>query len=140
MPSVLIIEKQGKIRKSLVSIFNQGGFKTCVGTGWENAGNLLRNNVYDLIIVDLDLNPSHGYEMLQSIKFSQSDAEIIAIIPSHDYDGGRVTGCGAYDYIVKPIRQKDIVALGKKALEKKQLTDKVRNLEKIMDMDKSTLA
>jgi len=34
---------------------------------------------------------------------------------------------------------KDIVNIGKKALEKKKLADKVRNLEQIMDMDKMAL-
>lgn len=133
MQRILIIEEQEKIRKSLVGAFKREGFDMCDGTGWERAAELFGRNVYDLIVVGLDVKPSDGYEMLKKIKFSSPGAEVIAIIPD-GYDTGRMAGCGVYDCIQKPFRQKDVVDMGKKALEKKQLADKVRNLEQIMDM------
>ncbi len=139
MSRVLIIEEQEKVRKLLVSIFQHEGFEICDGVRWEKAVELLRKNTYDLIIVDLDIKSPDGYEVMKSIKFSNSAAEVIAIIPQDTYDVDWMTNQGIYDYLLKPFRRKDIVDMGKKALEKKQLTDRVRNLEQIIDTDKSTL-
>lgn len=136
MPRVLIIEEQEKIQKSLVSIFKQEGFEKCDGIKWEKARELLEKNAYDLIIVDLDMELSDGYEIVKSIKFSNSTVEVIAIIPHDRYDVYRMADHGVYDCILKPFRRKDIIDIGRKALEKKQLTDKVRNLEQIIDKDK----
>ncbi|NUN24751.1 MAG: response regulator [Candidatus Jettenia caeni] len=135
MPRVLIIEEQEKIRRLLVSMFKQEGFETCHGIVWEKAKELPKKNIYDLIIIDLYVKPIDGYEIMKSIKFFHPAAEVIAIIPQNGYDTGQMISCGIYDYVLKPFRQKDILDKGKKALEKKQLIDKVRSLEQIMDMD-----
>ncbi|MFN3531329.1 MAG: response regulator [Candidatus Brocadia sp.] len=137
MSRILIIEDLEKIRKSLVNVFKREGFDVCYGTGWDRAAELFGRNAYDLVIVDLDVRPSDGYEMLKKIKLSNSDAEIVAIVPPNRYDTARMNSYGVYDYTLKPFRQNEIVNLGKKALEKKQLADKVRNLEQIADMNKS---
>lgn len=139
MSKVLIIEEQEKVRMSLVSAFRREGFGTCDGTGWSGAAELFGRNAYDLIIVDLGVRPSEGCEMLKKIKFSNPDAELVAIISPNIYDTDRMASCGVYDCILKPFRQKDVIDIGKKALEKKQLADKVRNLEQIMDMNKMIL-
>lgn len=138
MSKVLIIEEEERIRKSLVSIFKQEGFEICDGIKWEKAGELLKKNTYDLIVVDLDTETCDGSEMVKSIKFSNSTAEVIAIIPQDRYDADRIASYKIYDCILKPFRRKDIVDMGKKALEKKQLADKVRNLEQIIDTDELT--
>lgn len=139
MARVLIIEEQEKVRRSLVSAFKREGFETCDGTEWSGAAELFAKNAYDLIVFDLGARTSEGYDMLKTIKFTNSDAELIAIISPDTYDTGRMSGCGVYDCILKPFRQKDVVRVGKRALEKKQLADKVRNLEQIMDMNKIIL-
>ncbi|MCF6159269.1 MAG: response regulator [wastewater metagenome] len=135
MSRVLIIEEQGKIRRSLMDGLKKEGFEVCDGIRWEKAGDLLEKNTYDLIIVDLYVKSVDGYEIMKAIKFLNSSAEVIAIIPKDGYDTDQVTRCGIYDYILKPFQQKDLVEMGKKALEKKQLADKVRNLERFMNMD-----
>ena len=79
MPSVLIIEEQEKIRKLMVGAFKRENYKTCDGTDWEKAVEFLNKNVYDLVIVDLEVKSPAGFEMLKTIKFTNPNAEIIAI-------------------------------------------------------------
>ncbi|MEP9410899.1 MAG: response regulator [Candidatus Brocadia sp.] len=136
MSRILIIEEQEKARRSLVGVFKREGFATCDGTGWDNAPELFGRNAYDLIVVDLSVEHSNGYEMLKAFRFSNPDAEIVAIVSPGMYDADRMSRCRVYDYILKPFRQKEVIDIGKKALEKKQLADRVRNLEQIMDMKK----
>ena len=140
MPSVLIIEEQEKVQKSMVGAFKRENHKTCDGTDWEKAVEFLNKNVYDLIIVDLEVKSPAGFEMLKIIKLTNPNAEIVAIFNPNEYDKNQIIRCGVYDYALKPFLLSDVVNIGKKALEKKQLSDKVRNLEQIRDMDKFALS
>ena len=140
MPNILIIEDQEKIRKLLLGAFKRENFKTCDGIDWENAAELLKKKVYDLVIVDLQVKSAVGLEMLKIIKLTSHNAEIVAIFNPNEYDKNHISRCGVYDYVLKPFLLRDVVGTGRKALEKKQLSDKVRNLEQIRDMDKVALS
>ena len=140
MPNILIIEDQEKIRKLLVVSFKRENYKTCDGIDWGKAVEFLNKNVYDLIIVDLEVKSPSGFEMLKVIKLTNPNAEIVAIFHPNEYDKDRIISYGVYDYVLKPFLLRDIVGVVKKALEKKQLSDKVRNLEQIRDMDKFALS
>ncbi len=135
MPGILIVGGQEGIRRSLINAFKREGFVLCDGVGWKMAAELFGRNSYDLIIIDLDTKLTDGYEKLKMTKFANPGSEVIAIIPPNIYDTDQMSSYGAYDCVLKPFRQNDIVDTGKKALEKKQLSDKVRNLEQIMDMN-----
>src|SRR3989304_3772062 len=110
------------------------------GTDWEKAVEFLNKNAYDLVIVDLEVKLPAGFEMVKIIKLTNPNAEIIAIFNPNEYDKGRIISYGVYDFVLKPFLLRDVVGIGKKALEKKQLSDKVRNLEQIRDMDKFALS
>ncbi|MBI2470279.1 MAG: response regulator [Planctomycetes bacterium] len=140
MPNILIIEDQEKIRKSLVSAFKRERYETCHGVNWENALEFFNKVSFDLVVVDLEVKPQVGYEMLKTIKLANPNTEIVAIFHQSEYDKSRIGSYGVYDYVLKPFLLSDIVGIGKKALEKKQLADKVRNLEQIRDMDKFALS
>ena len=140
MPNILIIEEQEKIRKLLLGAFKRENYTTCDGTDWEKAVEFLNKNVYDLIIVDLEVKSPAGFEMLKIIKLMNPNAEIVTIFNPNEYDKNHIIRCGVYDYVLKPFLLRDVVGTGKKALEKKQLSDKVRNLEQIRDMDKFALS
>jgi len=140
MPNILIIEDQEKIRKLLLGAFKRENYKTCDGTDWEKAVEFLNKNVYDLVIVDLEVKSPEGFEMLKIIKLTNPNAEIVTIFNPNEYDKDHIIHCGVYDYVLKPFLLRDVVGTGKKALEKKQLSDKVRNLEQIRDMDKFALS
>ncbi len=124
----------------MVGAFRRENYKTCDGTDWEKAVEFLNKNVYDLVIVDLEVKSPAGFEMLKIIKLTNPNAEIVAIFNPNECDKGRIISYGVYDYVLKPFLLRDVVVTGKKALEKKQLSDKVRNLEQIRDMDKFALS
>lgn len=137
MSRILIIEEQEKIQKLLVCAFKQVGLESCDGGIWDQADELLNKNAYDLIIVDFDTERYDTSKMMNLIKITNSLAEVIVLTSqrrfAHDqkYD--------AYDCILKPFKLSDVVNKGKKALEKKQLVDKVRSLEKIIGSKKFAL-
>lgn len=140
MPSVLIIEDREKMRKSLVNAFKRRHYEACKGVSWENAVEFLYKEVYDVVVVDLEVKKQAGYDMLKTIRRSNANAEIIAVFDPKEYDKDSVMSNGVYDYVFRPFLPDDVVRIGVKALEKKRLSDKVRNLEQIRDMDKFALS
>lgn len=133
MVRILIIGGQGKIRRSLVDILKQEGLGICEETGWDGALKVYEKGAYDLVMVDLDAKPPEGDELLKKIRGANLGAEMVAIVSPNRYDAPQVNSYGVYDCLRKPFRQKEVIHLVKKALEKKQLADKVRNLEQIID-------
>lgn len=133
MIRILIIEGQGKTRRSLLSILKREGFGICEGTGWDGALEACEKSAYDLFVVDLDTKPSEVDEILKKIKRISFGAEIVAIASRSRCDAKQMNSYGIYDCLHKPFRQKEVIDLVRKALEKKQLADKVRKLEKIID-------
>jgi CheY-like chemotaxis protein len=88
---------------------------------------------YNLVLLDLNMQPMHGLEVLKQIrKFNRS---ITVIIITATEDDSMVKACiqhGANSYIVKPVRDKDVRNIGHFALEaskveKRRRRARVRN-------------
>jgi two-component system, NtrC family, response regulator HydG len=127
---ILIIEEHEKIQKSLVRAFKQEGLENCEGVIWDQADELIRKNAYDLVIVDFDTEHHDTSVTMNLLKVTNSMAEIIVLTSQSRFAHDQKHD--AYDCILKPFKPGDVVNKGKKALEKKQLVDKVRSLEKII--------
>lgn len=135
MAGILIIGDQEKVRKSLVIAFKKQGYEVCDELEWESAKQVYSDK-YDLVIADLDGKEHIGVEVLKAIKLSNRNVEIVAILPPNLIGTGEMYSYEVYDCIHKPFLLADLVNMGKKALEKKKLADKVRNLEQIMSGSK----
>ncbi len=135
MVGILIIGNQEKVRKSLVIAFKKQGYEICDESYWESAKQVYSDK-HDLVIADLEGKEHMGVEVLQAIKLSNRNVEIIAILPRNLIGTGEMYNYEVYDCVHKPFLLTDLVNMGEKALEKKKLADKVRNLEQIMSGNK----
>jgi len=135
MVGILIIGDQEKVRKSLVIAFKKQGYEICDELDWESAKQVYSDK-HDLVIADLEGKEQIGVEVLKAIKLSNRNVEIVAILPRNLIGTGEMYSYEVYDCIHKPFLLTDLVNMGKKALEKKKLSDKVRNLEQIMSGNK----
>ena len=130
MAGILIIGDQEKVRKSLVIAFKKQGYEVCE-LDWESAKQVYSDK-HDLVIADLEGKEQIGVEVLKAIKLSNRNVEIVAILPRNLIGTGEMYSCEVYDCVHKPFLLTNLVNMGEKALEKKKLADKVRNLEQIM--------
>jgi len=134
MAGILIIGDQEKVRKSLVIAFKKQGYEVCE-LDWESAKQVYSDK-HDLVIADLEGKEQIGVEVLKAIKLSNRNVEIVAILPRNLIGTGEMYSYEVYDCVHKPFLLTDLVNMGKKALEKKKLADKVQNLEQIMSGNK----
>ena len=106
--SILVIDDEPAVLKTLTSFLGTLHSSTCVPvTSAEEALSELKEQSFDLIISDVQMEGMDGYKLLSILRREYPETPVILITGfSHDYDEG--IALGARDFIRKPF---DSVAL-----------------------------
>lgn len=110
---VLIVDDDVSIRKLLSKVMVCNNYEPVTAASGEEALNLLKTDIFHLILLDINMGGMDGFQVLQTIR--QKGLTIPVIIISgrnEDYDTLYGLDIGADDYITKPFNP---VILGAKA-------------------------
>lgn len=125
MNKILIIDDDQDIRLLLDRFLSKNGFVTDTAYNGESAIELLKENVFDLILCDFKLPDITGLELIQKIKILNPGASIIVITGYSDVKVAvKTIKLGAYDYVTKPLYPDEILLTIKQALQSKSQEDK----------------
>lgn len=108
---LLLVEDDSMIGESVCKGLRQEGF----AVDWVQDGcaaeHALKNEVYDLLLLDLGLPRKHGLEILRTIRRGGNSIPVL-ILTARDGVADRVTGLntGADDYLIKPFDLEELVA------------------------------
>jgi diguanylate cyclase (GGDEF)-like protein len=97
----------------------------------EQALNLCRQTVPDLVLLDAEMPGMSGFEVLQAMKADPSLAEVpVIFVTSHSQQAMEERGLalGAVDFIPKPIRPAIVAARVRTQLRLKQAIDRLQRL------------
>ena len=110
MKKILLVEDDIDIVKHLISFLENEGFFVYHTDGQTKAMDMIENQYFDLILLDLSLKEGHGFSLYHQIK-SYQDIPIIFLTASND-EYSVVTGLnlGADDYISKPFRPRELLS------------------------------
>ncbi len=87
--------------------------------------------VFDIALIDMTMPEMNGLELLDLVKNNSPRTECIMVTAVNDVRiAVRCLRKGAYDYLVKPISEEDLVFSLRRTLEKKRLLE-------ILDLEKS---
>ena len=118
MSNILIVEDEKKIAELLRDYLKQAGFDTHILTRGDKVIPWIKNNLLDIILLDLMLPGMNGIEVCRDIrKFSQIP---IIMITAQKEEIDRLLGLelGADDYISKPFSPREVVARVKAVLRR----------------------
>ena len=106
MPKILIVEDDELNRDSLRRLLRRRGFEVLVAVDGNEAVEMARAEVPDLILMDMSLPVVDGWEATRRLKGDpQTRATPIIALTAHamasDHDRALAAGCDAYD--TKPI-------------------------------------
>jgi len=136
--SILLVDDHRPFRDSLAKILEGEGFRVFPANDGEEALDILRDEFIHLVLTDLKMPRMDGVELLKVAKTIRPEVEVILITGYGTVDTA-VTAMkdGAFDYIQKPFKPREILKLVRKALEKQSLVLENRLLqERIKDFQK----
>lgn len=104
MKTILFIEDESALQKTLGEFLTQEGYKVVPALDGELGLNLAKTNKPDLILLDLILPKLHGFEVLKKLKEEEETKKIPVIILTNleeldDVD--KAIELGATTYLVK---------------------------------------
>jgi two-component system nitrogen regulation response regulator NtrX len=104
MKTILIIDDEENIRKSLVGILQDEGFTPVVAANGEEGLEKMREEAPDLIMLDIWMPGMDGIETLKKIKAEAPD-QIVVMMSGHGTieTAVKATKHGAFDFIEKPL-------------------------------------
>lgn len=118
MSRILIVEDDREIVKNLSRLLCDEGFRTAAAGTQKQALELIGQETFDLVLLDLMLPDGNGYALCTAIKRA-GDIPVIFLTAMGD-EASVVTGfdLGADDYIAKPFKPLELVSRVKNALRR----------------------
>jgi two-component system OmpR family response regulator len=121
---VIVVDDDPEIREMVSNYFEDRSLPTLTASNQRTLRRLLTCGKPRLILLDLRLGETDGFDLLRSIR-SSSDIPIIVITGRHVEKSDRVSGLesGADDYITKPFGLGELLARVRAVLRRRELMD-----------------
>ncbi len=121
---ILVIDDEAGIRSSLRGILEDEGFSVTTTDTGEAGLEILKNENFDLVLLDIWLPQMSGLDVLAKINNSEENSQVV-MISGHGSIATAVqaTKLGAFDFLEKPLSLEKVVLTIKNALRQKKLEE-----------------
>jgi two-component system NtrC family response regulator len=131
LKTILIIDDEEKLRTLLARIISLEGFEVIQAPDLKSALKKLEQAEVDVVLCDVKLPDGNGVDFAPAIKARSPFTEVILLTAYGNIpDGVQAIKNGAFDYITKGDDNNKIIPLLYRALEKAELSRRVKQLEK----------
>ena len=130
-PSILIVDDEPSIIKSLEGLLSDEGFETLSAQNGYEALKIIAAESPDLVLLDIWMPGIDGIETLMEIKKQQPFIQVIIITGHGNIETAvKATKLGAFDLIEKPLSFDKIIVAINNALNFRRLEEENRYLKK----------
>lgn len=131
---VLIVDDEENMVHFLTKLLAHEGYEVKGVLSGTDALECIKDAAYDLVLCDLKLPGADGMEVLKAVRETLPEAVVVMItaygtIPS----AIEAIRAGAYDYVTKPFRAHEILAVVEKSLERIRLRREVEYLRRVVE-------
>ncbi len=120
--TVLIVDDEPGQLDSLNELMGLSGYEVNTASSGNEAIELLEQNPYDTILLDLNMPNGSGYDVIDHVVNHNVHVKVIVVSGNTDFDSTRnALKKGAYDFLKKPYVPDELLATVKNATSKKQL-------------------
>lgn len=116
--TILIVDDEKDIADTVIIALEKEGYGTLHAANADQAKDLISVNAVDLIVLDVGLPDTNGFDLLRQIRKSMNVPVIFLTARSDEVD--RILGLetGADDYVVKPFSPRELTARIKAVLKR----------------------
>jgi two-component system response regulator PilR (NtrC family) len=129
---VLVVDDEAGLREMLRVLLTRAGYDVAIADGQTRAVSILRaSDPFDVVITDLSMPDGSGMGVLQEAR-SFDDSTQVIMITAYATTAQAVQAMreGAYDYIQKPFKNDELLAVVEKACDKRAIVDHNRTLRR----------
>lgn len=129
--TVLIVDDEKDIREVFREVLENQGYEVDASGSFLEAKKLIQAKSFDAVLADIFLDQMDGIELLKKIKELQPDTPVILFTgyPSLE-TASEAVRLDAYDYLQKPVMQKTLINVTKRAVETKKLREDKKRIER----------
>lgn len=143
-PRILVVDDEESIRLTFENFLVDEGYDVTTASEYNEALAIIEKVDFDLIFTDIILKGKTGINVLRDIKDKHINSLIIMITGAPDIKtASESVRLGAFDYMIKPVLQDNLLRVTNTALQQKKLideNDKYRsNLEAIFKSVKDAI-
>lgn len=133
---ILIVDDEQNIRTSLSSLLrDEGYYPSCCENG-EQALQLIAQQYFDLIFLDIKLPGIDGLQVLEKLKKISPGTTVIMISGHSDLSiAVKATKLGAYNFLEKPLNPEKVTLEVANIARNKKMEQEVVSLKKIIELD-----
>ena len=130
-PSVLIVDDEKSILKSLGGLLSDEGFEVLTASNGYEALKVIEREAPDLVLLDIWMPGIDGLDTLQEIKKDNPYVQVIMITGHGTVETAvKATKFGAFDFIEKPLSIDKVIVAINNALNFRRLEEENRYLRK----------
>ena len=117
MSTILIVDDDVQLRRSFEKLLSEEGHTVQTAATGEDAVEMVRESVPDVVVTDVRLPGMNGLETFQAIREIEPKLPVIVMTAFGTTETAiEATKLGAYDYVLKPFEIPDILSLLDQAL------------------------
>ena len=132
---ILIIDDDEGSCKTLKLIFEKKGFKTETARTGLDALKMVKNNFFNVVLLDIKLPDIQGIDLLTPLKEIHPDMEVLMVTAYATLETAvRALNEGASAFITKPLNMDEVLAIISKVLEKQRLVFDKRQAEESLKL------
>ena len=126
---ILIVEDEKLIRWSIRSRLKEQGYAVEEAEDGKQAFAALREDDYDLMLLDYRLPDTTGLEILERVRREAQELSVVMMTAYGTVENAvQAMKLGAFDYLTKPVNLDELVVIVQKALETTRLRREVHRL------------
>jgi two-component system, OmpR family, KDP operon response regulator KdpE len=135
--SILIVDDDASIRRALRATLQTLGFSTSEAPGGEEALLLVRENSFDVVLLDINLPGMDGHETCRLLRQMHPRIAILMLtVRDSEEDKVYALESGADDYVTKPFHIRELTARVRAAVRRaRALKDNTNGVLRIGDIE-----
>ena len=133
--TILVVDDERAVRMMLEAALRAQGYRVQTAATGTQAQEMLAEDEFDLVLLDLQLGDTDGIEILRDVKRRWPLTEVI-LLTAHGSINSAIAALrhGAYDYLLKPAQVQDIRERVARALdERRKVQQRSELLQRISD-------
>jgi len=131
MPTILVIDDEKSIRRTLREILEYEGYKVEEANDGVEGLNLMKDKQFDAVLLDIKMPKMDGLEVLDKIMETNHELPVIMVSGHGTIDTAvEAVKKGAYDFVAKPMDLNRLLITLRNALEKASLVTETKVLKR----------